>query len=162
MSNDVASALNSFEAVVAEADRLYAARPHIAKIEASVALMRTTSARTGSFAIEWRHSRALFFLGQEQSDRLLAQALHREGAAHAAQAVRLAPDDVAGYFWLGVNLGLLAKREGLLTSVVHAEKARRALTRAIARDASYHQAGPLRVLGRLQSRLPWCCGGGLP
>jgi hypothetical protein len=68
---------------------------------------------------------------------------------------------VEGHFWLGVNLALLARLELPTKAVAQILEAKRALLRAIAIDASYHAAGSLRVLARLQHHLPRVLGGGV-
>jgi uncharacterized membrane-anchored protein len=59
-----------------------------------------------------------------------------------------------------VNVALLAGHERRAKALLHALQATRALQRAIKIDASYHAAGPLRVLARLQHKLPPLLGGG--
>src|SRR6185295_4786244 len=105
-----------------------------------------------------RLSRANFFLGQEIE--ISAQRFHHEGINVGRSAVRERPERVEGHFWLGVNLALLAQRESVFKALIHASQAKRALQRAIAIDAAYHGAGPLRVLARLQHKLPRLLGGG--
>jgi uncharacterized membrane-anchored protein len=75
--------------------------------------------------------------------------------------VSLQPERVEGHFWLGVNLALLAQVENPLKALPHALHARRSLTRAARLDSAYHAAGPLRVLARLQHKLPRLLGGGI-
>src|ERR1044071_7023314 len=91
---------------------------------------------------------------------LAAQLSHARGATFSKRATRLQTERVEGHFWLGVNLALLAQVENPLNALRHALSARRSLTRAVRLDASYHAAGPLRVLARLQHKLPRLLGGG--
>jgi hypothetical protein len=67
---------------------------------------------------------------------------------------------VEGHFWLGVNLALLAQLEKSFGALRYALSAKRELKRAVSINASYHAAGPLRVLARLESKLPRIFGGG--
>lgn len=108
----------------------------------------------------WRIARARFFLGQETRDKESARAHHLAGARAGRSAVRASLRGVEGHFWLGVNLALLARLErpfGALRAALHA---RRELKEAVALNAGYHGAGPLRVLARLESKLPRILGGG--
>jgi tetratricopeptide (TPR) repeat protein len=76
------------------------------------------------------------------------------------QAMRLEyKKRVEPYFWLGVNRALLAPLEGPLKTFFNVLGARHCLKRAIECDATYHAAGPLRVLARLESKLPFLLGG---
>ncbi len=144
--------------VLARADQFYADRGKVVNVSASVELLRQPVA---CFETSWRIARACFFLGQEADQPKTAVDFHRAGATAADLAARATPDNVEGHFWLGVNLALMAQLESPLKAVVDARRAKRALQRAIRLDASYHAAGPLRVLARLQHKLPRLLGGGL-
>ncbi|HXG68674.1 MAG TPA: TRAP transporter TatT component family protein [Blastocatellia bacterium] len=69
------------------------------------------------------------------------------------------PDGVEGHFWLGVNLALFAEVSWGISGIRAIRRARRELLRAIEISASYHGAGPLRVLGRLEHKAPRFLGG---
>jgi len=60
---------------------------------------------------------------------------------------------------LGVNLSLAAQRNRPVRAIANAKRAMRELRQAIRIDSSYHGAGPLRVLARLQHKLPRLLGG---
>jgi len=149
---------NSSDQIVQEADRLYRNRAQIAQVSQSIELL--VKAPVG-YEIAWRLGRAFFFLGQESCERGTARGFHIRGAAACRQALRIRRDHVAGHFWRGVNLALLAQSEPAPKSALHALQARRALERAIIIDPAYHAAGPHRVLARLQQKLPRLLGGGL-
>lgn len=85
---------------------------------------------------------------------------HGEAIEVGRRAASERPERVEGHFWLGVNLALLAQRESPVRAIVHALQAKRELQRAIEIDSAYHGAGPLRVLARLQHKLPRLLGGG--
>lgn len=170
MNND------SLPKLVASADRAYAERQTIESVQESVGLL--LQARD-DYEVAWRLSRALFFLGQESEANTIdagslrlgladaenelksARSAYAEGVKAARRAVRAKPERVEGQFWLGVNLALLARLESRPRAITHALQAKRALQQAAAIDAAYHAAGPLRVLARLQHRLPRWLGGGV-
>jgi hypothetical protein len=102
--------------------------------------------------------RALFFLGQEAPDKKSALSHHCRGIVACDRAVLLAPVRVEGHFWLAVNLALAAKLRRL--GIREARRALMELRQAVQIDSSYHGAGPLRVLARLQHNLPRLLGGG--
>jgi hypothetical protein len=149
------------------ADRLYSGRGEPGNVVRSIEMLRQEDAACQGLdgGIAWRLSRALFFAGQESPEPKAAARFHAEGVQAGRKATRAAPvhrsDRVAGLFWLGVNLALLAQFEPLARAALHALQARRALLQAIAMDASYHGGGPLRVLARLQQKIPRLIGGGL-
>jgi len=143
--------------ILKQADRLYAGRRDIAQVRKSVKLLRNAKE---CFETSWRLARACFFLGQEAHAPDMARGLHTEGVKAGRRALTHESDHVEGYFWLGVNLALLARLEPSIKAAMHALQAKRALRRAIEIDAAYHSGGPLRVLARLQHKLPRLLGGG--
>lgn len=156
----------SLPQIVESADRAYAAREEIENVRQSVELLQSVFPQPDNYKIAWRLSRALFFLGQEANvehepaNVASSRNLHVAGAKAGRRASRLRPQRVEGHFWAGVNLALLAALEPRVKAALRALQARRALQRAIAIDAAYHSAGPLRVLARLQHKLPGWLGGG--
>ena len=148
----------SFSAIIERADALYAGRELIENVRASLKQLESVGA-SADFEISWRRGRALFFLGQEEESADAARILHARGVKAAARAVRLEPGRVEGHFWLGVNLALQAEAANPLAALCLAWRARRSLERAVRINPAYHAAGPLRVLARLEHRLPRMVGG---
>ncbi|HYG80420.1 MAG TPA: TRAP transporter TatT component family protein [Pyrinomonadaceae bacterium] len=145
------------EELTRRADELYDRRGQPENVRASVTLLEEPA---DEYEAAWRMGRALFFLGQEAGGSEETRAHHARGVLVSERAARLAPRRVEGHFWLGVNLALLAQTERPLKALRHALRARRSLVRAARLDAAYHAAGPLRVLARLQHKLPRLAGGG--
>jgi tetratricopeptide (TPR) repeat protein len=141
-----------------EADALFALRSDVENVQASVAHL--SAAAAGDFEAAWRLGRAYFFLGQEATGDRKVRDYFKRGVESSSRSVQLQPERVEGNFWLGVNLALLAGSENPLSAAVDAVRAKNALQRAVRIDPTYHGAGPLRVLGRLQHRLPGWLGGG--
>jgi tetratricopeptide (TPR) repeat protein len=146
------------QSIIRQADELYAERQRIESVRASLAILR--SYERNEYEILWRLGRALFFLGQEASDKDLALSNHSQGVSACEQAVATAPKRVEGHFWLAVNLALAAQEHRRVLGIGKARRAMRELHQAIQIDSSYHGAGPLRVLARLQHKLPRLLGGG--
>jgi uncharacterized protein (TIGR02996 family) len=145
------------EELTRRADKLYEERGRAGNVRVSVLLLEEAA---DEYEAAWRMGRALFFLGQEAREVEETRTHHARGALISERAARLAPGRVEGHFWLGVNLALLAQTERPLKALAHALRARRSLLRAAQLDAAYHAAGPLRVLARLQHKLPRLAGGG--
>jgi hypothetical protein len=146
--------------MISRADALYAARDRRENVLASVELLQSLPTPQ-DYETCWRLGRALFFLGQEEQAQTEARAFHEQAAVVCRRAARLEPRRVEGHFWLGVNLALLAQLEKRFAALCHALLARRALKRAVRLDPAYHAAGPLRVLARLEHKLPGLLGGSL-
>lgn len=149
----------TLEEITRRADALYDAREQPGNVRASVELLQEAES-ADEYEAAWRLGRAFFFLGQEAQSEKEKRHAHARGASFSKRATRLQADRVEGYFWLGVNLALLAQTQNPLNALRHALSARRSLTRAVRLDPGYHAAGPLRVLARLQHKLPRLLGGG--
>jgi len=162
--------IDSQQQIVESADRAYRGRAEIHNVRESVELLRNAPGHVDEYETAWRLSRALFFLGQESEAeksggsaslrRQSARKLHAQGVKAGRRARQLRPAGVEGHFWAGVNLALLAAHEPMRRGAIHVLQAKRALQTATAIDAAYHGAGPLRVLARLQHKLPRWLGGG--
>jgi tetratricopeptide (TPR) repeat protein len=149
----------SIEETISRADALYDKREDLENVRASVPSLQE-AVRAGEYEALWRLGRALFFLGQEARDKEKARLLHARALPICKRAAQREPLRVEGHFWLGVNQSLLAQAENPLKALRHAASARRSLRRAVRINAAYHGAGPLRVLARLQHKLPRLLGGG--
>lgn len=149
----------SLEEIVSRADALYDMREQVKSVRASVALLDRSEC-ANDFEATWRLGRAHFFLGQEAGNDDEAHSHHLLGVTVCRRAVSLNPSRVEGNFWLGVNLALLARLENSFRALICALRARRSLQRAVRLGPGYHGAGPLRVLARLQHKLPRSLAGG--
>ncbi|HKS26377.1 MAG TPA: TRAP transporter TatT component family protein [Pyrinomonadaceae bacterium] len=145
------------EEIRAIADGLYMEREETESVRRSLEILREAP---DDYEALWRLGRAHFFLGQEAGTRDEARSHYTAGVRAGRSAVRVSQDRVEGHFWLGVNLALLAQLRKPLGAIRAALEARRELKRAVSIDAGFHGAGPLRVLARLESKLPLILGGG--
>jgi len=148
----------STQGIIEQADALYAAREETNRVRRSVELLQPRAA-LGNYEAAWRLCRALFFLGQEAHDESEARRFHECAVIEGKRAINAAPESVEGYFWLGVNLALLANFENAFRAAHHALRAKRVLSRAAQINPAYHGAGSLRVLARLLHKLPRLLGG---
>ncbi|HEY0385558.1 MAG TPA: TRAP transporter TatT component family protein [Pyrinomonadaceae bacterium] len=146
--------------IASRADAFYAARDDVRSVSQSLELLEAALTSEFDYELAWRAGRALFFLGQEAESEARARERHARAIEVCGRAAGACPARVEGHFWLGVNLALLAALENPLSALWHALKARCSLHRAISIDPAYHAAGPLRVLARLEARLPTVFGGG--
>lgn len=147
-------------AIIRQADELYSERQRIENVRRSVTILQ--SAGKNDYEILWRLGRALFFLGQEAPDKDSALSHFCRGIVASEEAIAITPARVEGHFWLAVNLALTAQtqKHRPLLAIRNARRAIRELRQAIQIDSSYHGAGPMRVLARLQHKLPRVLGGG--
>ncbi len=146
------------QGIIEQADALYAAREKTNRVRQSVELLQPLAAAS-DYEATWRLCRVLFFLGQEAPGESEARRLHARGVIEGERAIKAAPQRVEGYFWLGVNLALLANLENAFRAARHALRAKRVLSRAALINPAYHGAGAWRVLARLLHKLPRLLGG---
>lgn len=101
----------------------------------------------------------MFFLGQEAAEPATRSQLHAAGIGAGERAIALNVERVEGHFWVGVNLALFAESNGGLRGLRALRWARAELKMALKINEAYHDAGPLRVLGRLAHKAPRLLGG---
>jgi tetratricopeptide (TPR) repeat protein len=148
-------------AIVGRADELYSRRHNPGAVRESVMVLSGARAAAERYEIQWRLARALFFLGQEAGSRKSSRQLYSAGIEAGERSVGLNTNRVEGHFWIGVNLALFAESNRAIGGFRAIRRAKRELERAASISESYHDAGPLRVLGRLAHKVPRVLGGSL-
>jgi hypothetical protein len=148
-------------AVIGRADELYRKRARPGAVRESVMILSGTHGGNDRYEVQWRLSRALFFLGQEATSRASRSQLHAAGIGAGERAVALNAERVEGHFWVGVNLSLFADSHGGWRGLRALLWAKSELKLAVEINENYHDAGPLRVLGRLAHKAPRWLGGGV-
>ena len=146
-------------AAVSRADELYEQRARPEAVRESVMVLSGARGGVNLFQVQWRLARAMFFLGQQADSPSEKRQLYSSAADAGARAIALNPERVEGHFWAGVNLALYAENARAPRGVRAILRARSELERAVAISESYHDAGPLRVLARLEHKVPRLLGG---
>lgn len=144
--------------VIETADLLYRRRGPLEPIQQSVELLNAAIAGEQNYEFFWRLARAHFFLGQQANIKGIGERCFQDGIKAGDAAVNVKPTSVEGHFWLGVNLALLLSIQRHHTDFRNAIRTRPTLRRALEIDPAYHDAGALRVLGRLNHKLPFLFG----
>ena len=148
-------------AVIGRADELYRGRARPGAVRESVMILSGARGSNERYEVQWRLARALFFLGQEAAEPAGKSQLHAAGVGAGERAVALNPERVEGHFWVGINLALFAESHSSLRALRALSWARSELRMAAKMNEAYHDAGPLRVLGRLAHKAPRLLGGSL-
>lgn len=101
----------------------------------------------------WQFARACFDLAEYATNSAQRAAVAREGIAASRELVRSEPSSAPAYYYLGMNLGQLARTEslGALSTVEQMEKA---FKRARDLDETFDYSGPDRCLGLLYLNAP--------
>lgn len=141
-------------AAVGRADDLYRQRARSGTVRESVMVLSGVRGGNERYEVQWRLARALFFLGQEADSSGAKRQLHAAGINAGERAVGLSPERVEGHFWVGVNLAMFAESNGGLRGARALLWARSELKLAAKVNEGYHDAGPLRVLGRIEHKAP--------
>ena len=148
-------------AVIGRADELYRRRARPGAVRESVMILSGALGGNDRYEVQWRLARALFFLGQEATAPAARSQLHAAGIGAGERAVALNAERVEGHFWVGVNLALFAENHGGWRGLRALLWAKSELRLAMKINEAYHDAGPLRVLGRLAHKAPRWLGGSL-
>ncbi|MEK6323496.1 MAG: TRAP transporter TatT component family protein [Acidobacteriota bacterium] len=148
-------------AAIGRADELYNQRAEPGAVREAVMILSGARGGVARYEVQWRLARALFFLGQQAGSRESSRQLYSAGIAAGERAVALNSERVEGHFWVGVNLSLFAAVNRGIRGARAIRWARAELKLAAAISESYHDAGPLRVLGRLEHKAPRILGGNL-
>lgn len=148
-------------AVVGRADELYRVRARAGVVRESVMVLSGARGGENRYEVQWRLARALFFLGQQAETNDSKRQLHAAAIGAGERAIALNADRVEGHFWAGVNLALFAQSNGGIRGARALLWARGELKMAARMSESYHDAGALRVLGRLEHKAPMLLGGSL-
>lgn len=145
--------------LLAEADRLYAARQQLDAARRAADLYAAALARDpDNFDAAWKLARAGYWLGGHVAGDAIRAECER-GMAGARAAIRLAPQRPEGHFWLAANMGRLAESQGLRAGLRYRRPIREALEQVLAIDAGFQQGSADRALGRWYFRVPRLFGG---
>jgi hypothetical protein len=146
--------------LVAQADALYAERASIEKAREAVAVLRRARmADYGNYDAIWKLSKYDYYLGGHERDEQHQLEAFREGITAGEAAVKLAPDNPEGHFWLGANLGGRAKAQGPLYALSSVPDIRREMETVIKLDEGFQAGSAYLALGQLDLDLPDMMGG---
>lgn len=101
----------------------------------------------------WRFAKACFERADFSTNDAQRAALAEQGIAASKRAVALETNSAAGYFYLGVNLGQMARTK-LFSALGLLDEMEAAWERSIAIDPQFHHAAATRSLGLLYLDAP--------
>lgn len=149
-----------YAALIKEGDDWYAQRADLAKAKMAVETFRKATAADQAKAEGWwKLSRALYWVGNKSKSKKEQMVIHEEAIEAAKKATKLAPNDVEGYYWLGVNYGLYGQAKGVLKSLALVDPIKEAMAKVNKINPKYNNAGANMVLGRMYFKLPGIAGG---
>ena len=107
----------------------------------------------GEAAAAWKFARACFDLAEFATNKTERAALAEQGIAASQKAIDSEPNLAPAHYYLGMNLGQLARTRGL-SALKIVNQMQRAFTRAHDLDEPLDWAGPDRNLGLLYRDAP--------
>lgn len=122
------------------------------------ALVEKRPEYAGDFDCLWKMSRLVFFygsyvkVGNDTDEEHLK--LYTYGYKLGDAARKLKDDRVEGHYYFATNFGLYAVAKGITSALGSAKDLLAALDKSVTLDEKYHDAGPLRVRGRVYFKLP--------
>ena len=143
-----------------QADQSYAGREDLARVrEGLETLRRARAVDHANFDAAWRAARLNYTLGDKTTDATEREKAFKEGIEAGETAVKVEPQRVEGYFWLGANQGGYAQSRGPLYGLSAAEGLRKQMETVLKLDESFQGGSAFMVLGRLDLELPSMLGG---
>jgi tetratricopeptide (TPR) repeat protein len=107
----------------------------------------------GDAAAAWKFARACFDLAEFATNKTDRAGLAEQGIAASQQVIASEPKLAQGHYYLGMNLGQLARTRGL-SALKLVSQMQRAFTRAHDLEVQFDWAGPDRNLGLLYRDAP--------
>jgi hypothetical protein len=144
--------------LISRMDRLWSDRGRPGAIHDLVTLgMVAQAIDPQSFEVQWRTSRAVFWVARTQSNRFVKQAMAVRARDLAQHAITLVPERVEGHYFLAVALGEYATTSGIVRAVREglAGRIEGAALKAYEIDRDFDRGAPMAVIGRFYFMLPW-------
>lgn len=135
------------EPPVAEAGFAASARQHFLEAQAHYRSM------PGEAAAAWKFARACFDLAEFATNKTECASLAEQGIAVSQRVIASEPNLAPAHYYLGMNLGQLARTRGL-SALKLVSQMQRAFTRAHDLEEQLDWAGPDRNLGLLYRDAP--------
>lgn len=134
-----------------KSDELFAQREDTAKLrEAVETLAKIRDANQRNFEVEWKFSRANYFLSKQIESDEAAEKLLKDGVTAGIIASRIEPEKPDGHFWYGANLGEQAKRSPVTVGLQSVGDIKETMNKVIAIDPSYQGASAYDALAQVE------------
>jgi Tfp pilus assembly protein PilF len=146
----------SAAADIAQADRLYAQREDLARVQQGIVLLRQAiTAEPGNYDAQWRLAKFDYYLGTHfEADRENA---FREAIEAGKTAVKLQGGKPDGHFWLGANYG--GSLEAEMFGVASVDDVRKEMETVLKINEGYQDGSAYMVLGLVDLKAPKIVGG---
>lgn len=134
-----------------KSDELFAKREDVKNLrEAVETLSKVRDADNRNFEVEWKFSRANYFLSKQTDSEEEAEKLLKEGVAAGIIASRIEPNKPDGHFWYGANLGEQAKRSPVTVGIKSIDDIRETMNKVISIEPKYQGASAYDALAQIE------------
>lgn len=138
-------------AALAKSDELFARREDVKNLRETIeTLSKIRDADHRNFEVEWKFSRADYFLSKQTDSEEEAEKLLKEGVTAGIIASRIEPGKPDGHFWYGANLGEQAKRNPVTVGLKSVDDIRETMNKVIAIDPKYQGASAYDALAQVE------------
>jgi len=136
---------------LAQSEALFKQREDVTKLHEAVELLaKSRDWRSPNFDVEWQFAKYNYFLGKQTKDEKEAEKIFGEGRDAATTAARLEPGRPEGHFWLGANLGELARMDPMVTGVKSVGEIRSEMNKVIEIDPRYQNSSAYDALAQVE------------
>jgi len=144
---------------IAEADRLYAERPDLAKVrQAIVSLRQAQGDDQANYDIAWRLAKYNYYVGAHSNNSAEKDKAFSDGLEAGKLAVKLQDGKPEGHFWLGANYGGRAQIS-MMSGLSGTEDIKSEMERVLKIDERFQSASAYMVLGQVYCESPRMLGG---
>ena len=138
------------EAVV-RADELFLEKSDFPRLAELVSVLRKVrNPDTRNYEVEWRFSRASYYLGRFTKDSGEQDRAWQEGLTAGRVASRLRPDRAEGFYWAGANLGEQSIKSPVTTGIKAVPEIRELMGKVISIDPSFEGGAAYDVLAQVE------------
>jgi tetratricopeptide (TPR) repeat protein len=136
---------------LSQAGGLFKQREDVTKLRDAVdVLAKSRNWREPNFDVEWQYAKYSYFLGKQTKDEKEAQKIFGEGRDAGTTAARLEPGRPEGHFWLGANLGELARMDPMMTGIKSVGEIRSEMNKVLEIDPSYQNSSAYDALAQVE------------
>jgi tetratricopeptide (TPR) repeat protein len=147
---------------IAEADRLYAERPDLAKVrQAIVSLRQAQGDDQANYDIAWRLAKYNYYVGAHSDNSTEKDKAFNDGLEAGKLAVKLQDGRPEGHFWLGANYGGRAQ-SSMMSGLSGTEDIKSEMEKVLKIDERFQSASAYMVLGQVYCQSPRMMGGDVP
>ena len=138
-------------AAIAKADALFPERSDFSKLsEMTETLRRVRNPDKRDFEVEWRFSRASYYLGRFAKDGEDQDRAWEDGLKAGRIASRVRKDRPEGFYWAGANLGEQSIKSPVTTGIKAVPEIRDLMNSVISIDPSFEGGAAYDVLAQVE------------